>query len=144
MLSKLQMLQVLMGHWELVYVLGDAANHWVDPSTDTITERWDIIKAVGDAAAPALDDIVSKIKGFSGLQAQGLMITEQEMESEFLTGMQAAYVAANVAGKDVDAETGNLLTAQGRLFDGSRLGKALDLFQKLVPVLVQLAPLLVK
>lgn len=144
MLSKLQMLQVLMGHWELVYVLGDAASAWIKPETDTLNERWEIIKAVGDAAAPALDDIMAKIKGFSSLQAQSIMMTEQEMEEEFLAGLQAAYVAANAAGKDVDSETGHLITAQGRLFDGERLGKALDLFQKLVPVLVQLAPLLIK
>lgn len=144
MLSKLQLLQVLMGHWELVYVLGDAASAWIKPETDTLNERWEIIKAVGDAAAPALDDIMTKIKGFSSLQAQSIMMTEQEMEEEFLTSMQAAYVAVSAAGGEVDAEVGGKLTAQARMFNGERLGKAVELFSKLLPVLVQLAPLLVK
>lgn len=145
-LSKIQLLQLLVGHWEMVYALGEMGSMLVDVDTDTMTERWEVIKKAGDVIAPGLDDIISKIKGTQGLQAMSVMQTEKELEDEIISSVQTAFLTDNAppVGVVITAGETEQLSAQALKFNGERLGKAVDLFGKVLPILLQLAPLVLK
>lgn len=144
-LSKIQLLQLLVGHWEMAYALGEMGSMLADADTDTMTERWEVVKKAGDIIAPGLDDIIAKVKS-QGVQAQGLMQTEKELEDEIISSVQTAFLQANAppAGMVIAAGETEQLSAQALRFNGERLSKAVDLFGKVLPILLQLAPMLIK
>lgn len=132
-LNTIQLMKLLAGRWELLYKLGDAAQKLSDAATDTMVERWEILKPVGDDLAPALDELFGSTK-IAALSTGGLMQTEAELEAELIAGVQSYEDGLFVLAAD---------DAPRSRFDGHRLRAGLKLFQELAPLLTTIGPLLV-
>lgn len=152
----------LMGHWELLGQLGHAAEALIDHKVKTVEQRWEIIRPVGDALAPVIDEIMAKLsKGSTNVT---VMSTQAEMEESLLSGMRTAYigqcvsratsrlvVAAGASEEDkkkIEQEKSQIAesvraeaTQRASRFDGKWLKGALEVFKTLAPVLL---PLLLK
>lgn len=166
-LTKIQLMQLLMGHWELLYKLGAAAQKLADAATDTMVERWEIIKPIGDEIAPIADQLFGAGGVTVSTLSAGTMMTEADMELALIDGVRHAYcdAMANQAASSLVCATGvdadglakfeaskqgeynKVFAASGeeavRRFDGHRLRGAIKLFQELAPLLTTLGPLLV-
>jgi hypothetical protein len=98
-------------HIGLVIVIGDAASQL--PSAANFVERWEIVRPVGDAVAPAIDDFFAP--GEIG-------IFSAEVESEFLAAVNSHLAADGV-------------TVQAAR-DGRWLRAGMELFKILLPILL--------
>ncbi len=157
-MTKLQWIQLVFGHWDLVAALEQAAEQLVDPALGaSVSKRWEILKKAGDLVVPTIDQLVAQLlakPATPGVTASGLMQTEAELETAFIESMQQHYLdksgadrtAAEIIAASVTTELPGIVPtapAPARRFDGHRLAAAYQLFQQLIPLLTAIAPTLI-
>jgi hypothetical protein len=168
-LNRIQMLRLFMGHWEMLYALGQLAEQLADPKVDSVSKKWAVIKPAGDMLAPEIDQIINQLHGVTasghGMAALSSgMSTEAELEESLLSGFKHAYIEMHVqdatrgmvaaAGASEEdkkkvqesiaqsaVEARAAATEKARRFDGHWLKAALQVWTTLSPILL---PLLMK
>jgi hypothetical protein len=153
--NNLRLMRVLLGHMDVLILLGEAAPEFA--AAHTTVDKWDIIKPVGDKLVPAIDDILTQLKSSGNMQ---MMATAEELEATVLNQVKAAYVdyavknatrgmvlAANADDEakkkhaesklKVEEQTREQATAEAhKRFDGKWLNAALELFKTVAPILL--------
>lgn len=169
-IPNVKLMQLLVGHWELLYTLGQAAEKLADQTTDTMVERWAVLRDVGDQIAPVLDEAFGSgsalnAKLTTGVSTMSIMQSESELEASLVEGVQHTLcemqakmaVASMVCASDADEKTIEKFNAakqseysmafaaateRASRFDGHMLRAGLKLFNELAPLLTTLGPLL--
>ena len=155
MFNNLGLARVLLGHMDLLILLGETAPELA--AAHNTVDRWDIIKPVGDKLAPVIDEIVSQVKAPGHMQ---MMSTQEDIEANVLNQVKAAYVdyavknatrgmvlASNADDeakkKHADAKLkieedtrAKAMAEAGRRFDGKWLNAALELFKTVAPIVL--------